>query len=283
MNHVQRKASIFQIEYILILIAVLNFTLTEVLKKRTLQNIDSMALTLAKQRELLLGYDYLLYFSVILLAIAIAVIIYKILAQKNELELARAINEEQKRLSRNLHDTVAQDLAAVKAYLQKGDKEKSEFYADRALDEIRYVIDSLHINLEDSFENILGEMLQTFENNYEINTELLSASEIITKLPSEHKIQILHIIQEALSNIARHADAQNVTIKIADVATTLHLSISDDGKGFDIEEVLEKNDNKRKHWGLRNIQDRVSELGGSVDFIHNGGTTIAIQIKNPLS
>ena len=186
MNHVQRKTSIFQIEYILILIAVLNFTLTEVLKKRTLQNIDSMALTLAKQRELLLGYDYLLYFSVILLAIALAVIIYKILIQKNELELARAINEEQKRLSRNLHDTVAQDLAAVKAYLQKGDKEKSEFYADRALDEIRYVIDSLHINLEDSFENILGEMLQTFENNYEINTELLSASEIRTKLPSEH-------------------------------------------------------------------------------------------------
>ena len=98
-----------------------------------------------------------------------------------------------------------------------------------------------------------------------------------------HPHRILHIIQEALSNIARHADAQNVTIKIADVATTLHLSISDDGKGFDIEEVLEKNDNKRKHWGLRNIQDRVSELGGSVDFIHNGGTTIAIQIKNPLS
>ena len=134
MKHAQRKTSIFQIEYILILIAVLNFTLTEILKKRTLQNIDSLELTLAKQRELLLGYDYLLYFSVILLAIALAVIIYKILTQKNELELARAINEEQKRLSRNLHDTVAQDLAAVKAYLQKGDKEKSEFYADRALD-----------------------------------------------------------------------------------------------------------------------------------------------------
>ena len=283
MNHAQRKASIFQIEYILILIAVLNFTLTEVLKKRTLQNIDSLALTLAKQRELLLGYDYLLYFSVILLVIALAVIIYKILAQKNELELARAINEEQKRLSRNLHDTVAQDLVAVKAYLEKGDSEKTVFYADRALDEIRYVIDSLHINLEESFEKILDEMLQAFENNYKINTELLSASEIITKLPSQHKIEILHIIQEALSNIARHADARNVSIKIADVATTLHLLISDDGKGFDIEEVLEKNDNKRKHWGLRNIQDRVSEFGGSVDFIHNGGTTIAIQIKNPLS
>ena len=49
-------------------------------------------------------------------------------------EGARIINEEQKRLSRNLHDTVAQDLAAVKAYLQKGDKERALPYLKFASD-----------------------------------------------------------------------------------------------------------------------------------------------------
>ena len=97
-------------------------------------------------------------------------------------------------------------------------------------------------------------------------------------------MEILHILQEALSNIARHANATEVKVRITDVVDEMRFSISDNGKGF-LEEAVEsqKSDGKnaqRKHWGLNNIRERVQKLGGTVEFINDGGTTVAIRIPN---
>ena len=280
-----RKKSFFQIEYILIFVAVFNFTSTEILKRLTLQRFDNgeLELTLSQQREYLLGYDSLLYFSLILVTIAMAVIIHKRVSQKAELERLKAVNEEQISFSRNLHDTVAQDLAAVKFQIQKGDYDKAELYADQALSEVRYMIDSLHTDLQERLTDIIRETLLAFEDNYHIKSELYIYSDNIEKIRADYKIQLIHIIKEALSNIARHAQATLVQIKIADLANNLHISISDNGLGFDFKDAMQKSDKDKKHWGLKNICDRVSQMDGQVDFINNGGTTIAITLKNPLS
>ena len=105
-------------------------------------------------------------------------------------------------------------------------------------------------------------------------------------------MEILHILQEALSNIARHANASEVKLRITDVVDEMHIAISDNGTGF-IEEATETAGGKksdaqtdsygRKHWGLNNIRERVQKLHGTVEFINYGGTTVAISIKNPVS
>lgn len=65
------------------------------------------------------------------------------------------MNEEQSKISRNLHDGVAQDLAALKLYLEKEDLSKSKFYAQQAFNEVRYMIGTTHLNLNESFEEIV--------------------------------------------------------------------------------------------------------------------------------
>ena len=238
-----------------------------------------------RQRVLLFSYDSLLYFSAILTVIALFVIVAKRLAQKAELEQTRLLNDEQIKLSRNLHDGVAQDLTAIKAYLQQGDSEKSAFYADRALSEVRYLIDSSRITLSDGLESIVRDMLAIFGQNYGISTDFVAASLLVQRLGSTYQTEIVRIMQEALSNIARHAKASQVQVKFADVGDDLHIVIRDNGIGFDQEAQAdgESSHENRRHWGITNIRERVCAMHGTVQFIHDGGTTVAITLTHPVS
>lgn len=234
-----------------------------------------------RQHKLSFSFDCLLYSSLFLIFIAIAVIIYQILLQKNELTKLQTINDQQLRFSRDLHDGVAQDLAALKLYLEKKDEEKSIFYAEHALSEVRFIIDSMHIDLSKNYEEILKETLSNFEINYNIKTELLIACSKLESYNIEFLIELLRVLQEALSNIARHSAATKVTVNITEVGNDLNFFIKDNGKGFNIEEISKKFDSsKKKHYGIKNIQDRVHGLGGTVDFINAEGTVIAICFKD---
>ena len=222
-----------------------------------------------------------MYCSSLLLLISILCIIFKTIKQKNQIKNLKLRNDEQQKMSRNLHDGVAQDLAALKFYMQQDDKEKSDFYADQALKEVRYLIGALHLDLSEDFKAIVRQILQTFESNYKIKTNIFIASSHVSSLPQNVQIEIIRILQEALSNIARHANATEVTVKLTEVAQDFKLIISDNGVGFNIEEVDELNKtDSRKHYGVHNIKERVANLGGTVEFVNKGGTTIAITIKN---
>ena len=234
-----------------------------------------------KEITLSFGYDSLMYCSSLLLLISILCIVFKSIKQKNQIKHIQLRTDEQQKISRNLHDGVAQDLAALKFYLEQDDKEKSDFYANQALKEVRYLIGALHIDLSDDFEKIIRQMLQTFESNYKIKTDMFVASSHISSLPQTVQIEIIRILQETLSNIARHAKATKVCVKFTDIAQDFKFVISDNGIGFTLESVEELNKtDSQKHYGIQNIQERVKAMGGTVEFVNNGGTTIAITIKN---
>lgn len=234
-----------------------------------------------KQITLSFGYDSLTYCSSLLLLISVLCLVFKSIKQKTQLKNIQLRNEEQQKISRNLHDGVAQDLAALKFYLKQENKEKSDFYASQALNEIRYLIGALHIDLSKGFEEIIHQMLETFESNYKIQTKLFVASHYMSKLPQTVQIEIIRILQEALSNIARHAKATAVSVKFTDVAQDFKMTISDNGIGFNLEDVEKLNQtDSKKHYGVQNIIDRINALGGGVEFINKEGTTIAITIKN---
>ena len=78
---------------------------------------------------------------------------------KSTIEPIITMNEEQSKISRNLHDGVAQDLAALKLYLEKEDLSKSKFYAQQAFNEVRYMIGATHLDLNQSFEEIVREKI----------------------------------------------------------------------------------------------------------------------------
>ena len=234
-----------------------------------------------KEISLVFGYDSLMYCSSLLLLISILCIIFKTIRQRNLIKNMQLRNDEQQKISRNLHDGVAQDLAALKFYLQKEDKEKTDFYANQALNEVRYLIGALHLDLSDDFETIIKNILQAFESNYKIKSQLQIASSHVSTLPQNVQIEIIRILQESLSNIARHANASEVTVKFTDVADDFKITIRDNGVGFSIEDIDKLNStDTRKHYGLHNIQERVKNLGGTVEFVNKGGTTIAITIKD---
>lgn len=233
----------------------------------------------AKQRELSAGYDSLLFFPIILIFLAVCAILYKRFVQALQLERIKTASKKQREFSRNLHDTVAQDLAAARVYIENGDIQKSSFFADRALKETRYMIDSLDAPLEKSITELICETVRSFEVNYKIKAELTVASRLIAEATQNVQLEILYVMQEALSNIARHSGASEACVKITDVGHSLKITIRDNGKGFD-EDFLNGKTEMRKHHGIKNIRERITALGGTVQFINDGGCVIAISIEN---
>ena len=143
------------------------------------------------------------------------------------------------------------------------------------------MIGSGNINFSDDFEKMVNEIAQTFETNFGIKTNVYTASKKIENLNKKAKTHLIRILQESLSNISRHSNASQVEIKIIDGIDDFSFIICDNGKGFDVKEVEQKNKTDSvKHFGLGNIKKRVNIIGGSVDFINKGGLTIAIKIKD---
>jgi signal transduction histidine kinase len=219
-----------------------------------------------------------LFFPIILGILAVCTILYKRFVQASELERITLVNKKQRDFSRNLHDTVAQDLAAARVYLENGDIQKSSFFADRALKETRYMIDAMDSSPDKNVTELIEETVRSFEVNYKIKTELVIVSKLIQEIPQSAQMEILYVIQESLSNIARHSDAGEACVKIVDAGHSLKITIRDNGKGFEEDNLNGKTD--RKHHGVKNIRERISSLGGSVQFINDGGCVIAISIEN---
>lgn len=227
-----------------------------------------------------------MYCSIFLILIAIIVIFNDLFIAKNVAIRNQTVREEQLKFSRDLHDGVAQDLAAVKLYLEKKDDIKAEFYANQALSEVRYLIDSMHCDFSINLTNVIEEIVSNFEVNFNIKTHLLIISPNLNNIRTEKQTEILRILQECLSNIARHSKATDVTIQFTEVGDDLKFNIKDNGIGLNNEHNLHRFDNKdnseneKKHYGIKNIEERVADLGGEVIFKDEGGTTIAITIKN---
>ena len=111
---------------------------------------------------------------------------------------------------------------------------------------MRYMIGTTHLNLNESFEEIVKKLAATLEANYNISTKVYIGSTKILHLSENVQIELIRILQEALSNISRHANAGNVEIRFVDGIDDFRFIIKDDGKGFSEEEVELKNKQSAK-------------------------------------
>lgn len=232
------------------------------------------------QKSINFGYDCLFISSFFLLLISSVLVLYKTLSKKNELLRIQSLNRAKLKFSQDLHDGVAQDLAALKLFIQNDEKEKAVYYSEQAFKEVRYMIDSTHLDFNQNFEEIIQQNLKSFEVNFGIKTEFLCASKLIKGLSADTQMELLKILQEALSNCFKHSKATVFTLKITDIGSFIRFIIEDNGLGFSEVEITTKKVDEKNHYGLVNIRSRVEKLGGTVEISGKGGTTIAITIKN---
>jgi len=201
-----------------------------------------------------------------------------------------ATQEERNRLARDLHDSIKQQVfsmnvssAAALAHLEHNPTAAREALLDvkqsaqEAMVEMRALLQQLApAPLEKS--GLIDALRQqaealSYRTGASIKTDFGTLPND-TRFPIGAQETVFRITQEALSNIARHARAKNVTVTLQQADDALQLEIKDDGAGFDLEAV-------QRGMGLSNIEKRVSELKGATVTMQSApqqGTTISIEI-----
>ena len=183
--------------------------------------------------------------------------------------------EERKRIASDLHDSVSHELLSLKHSLEKNQLQLNE-KVDTIINDIRAISRNLHPVL---FEKIgLKDSLEQFTERIQNTHHFMISSEINYQnyLTTEKELQIYRIVQEAVSNIIKYADAIAAKVTLTENKDTINLEIVDNGKGFNVEETLDQKD----AFGLHNIIERSKAIGGNASIISNEkGTKIVVLIK----
>lgn len=123
----------------------------------------------------------------------------------------------------------------------------------------------------------LREYAARFNQMNSIQTELTVGDRIIPSLSPQIELQAIRIVQEALSNVRKHAEATRATIRVAAGDDEVTIVVEDDGKGFDVDKT-EKGDLTK--FGLRNMKERADSIHGSlfVESRPENGTKVTLKI-----
>lgn len=182
--------------------------------------------------------------------------------------------EERRRIASDLHDSVSHELLNLKHSLE--DKAVSGEKIDLIIKDIRSISRNLHPVM---FEKVgLSASINQLLDRAQSVNQLMVTSDIVYcgSLSVSDELQVYRIIQEALSNIIKYADAMAAKIIIRESQEDLTIQIKDNGKGFNVGETL----SKRDAFGLHNIIERSKAIGGFAK-IHSdkNGTIITIDLK----
>ena len=197
--------------------------------------------------------------------------------------------QERSRIAREIHDELGGNLTAIKmglamlsARLPPGDavlQDKAAYLdalVDRTIEAVhRISLDLRPALLEFGLVAALEWQVKEFEKQAGIRCTL-SASPREIELDPDQATALFRIAQEALTNIAKHAHASRVTVKLVRSRQQVSLKISDNGSG-----IWQADRAKPDSFGLRGMAERASALGGTLSLDHapGGGTVVAVKIK----
>ncbi|WP_018680822.1 sensor histidine kinase [Actinokineospora enzanensis] len=238
------------------------------------------------------------------LALVIAVVVRAVRMQNRELrtaldELARTraelsetarrtgVLEERQRLSRELHDTVAQGFTSIVTHLEAAEQAldaapaRAREHVDIArgtaregLGELRRTVRALRPDLLDGVP--LGQALRTAADRWTGLHATVARVEITgapVDLHPDTELALLRVAQEALTNVARHAGASRAVITLSYLGDVVTLDVDDDGAGFDPDTPVDG-------LGLVGMRERITAVGGRLDVetVPGEGTTIAASV-----
>ncbi len=206
-------------------------------------------------------------------------------------QLSRAQEDERRSISRELHDQVGQLLTAVRMELgnieEFRDKSGSEFadhirQAKKLNEETLRTVRNMSAGLRPSVLDELGLapalqwQAREFTKRSGVPVDMQLDGQLAS-LPDSHRTCVFRVVQEALTNCARHAHAKSIRVSVHGGAEVLALTVEDDGMGFDVDKV------RGRGIGLLGIEERVLELGGSVQVRSqpSRGTLLCCEIPAP--
>jgi len=211
--------------------------------------------------------------------------------QRLSAQLISAQEDERRTIARELHDEVGQALTAIKVELAVAErmiqpKERggpplstARTLTESALHTVRDLSRLLHPAVLDDIglSAAIDMYVREFRKRYDISVEFTVDGSAF-RLPSQAEAAAYRIVQEALTNVARHAHASTCRIVLRRQASDIQLTIEDDGVGFDPE--AQRSGRVEKGLGLLGMQERVSRLGGSciVDSAPGNGTRVTVRL-----
>lgn len=203
--------------------------------------------------------------------------------------------EERNRLAREIHDTLAQGLAAITLQLETADALVGS-RPERAHEAIRRALSLARSNLEEARSSVmnlraaplqnhtlpeaLAALVQQSRHNTAVDVQFSYSPETgFPALPPRLEEGIYRIAQEALANARNHANAEHIYVILTIDDQDLHLVVQDDGRGFDPDKVTDIA--SEGHFGLTGMSERARLLGGSICISSEpgAGTYIAVRVS----
>jgi signal transduction histidine kinase len=251
-----------------------------------------------------LGDSLLVALLLLVLTLAFAETLFRVLGRLQAEALAReqdvltmgAVMQERERLSRELHDGVAQLVAdlllrldTIKELVSAGQPHDAEAELER----LREVADEIYEDVEESITGLrssvterglvraLQDYVDRFEERHGVTVDF-RADAAPARLSPLAALQVFRLVQEGLTNIRKHSGAREATVSLtADASDQLSVVIADDGRGFVTEEDAAGNGRKL---GLTSMRERVEALGGrfEVSSQPGSGTRVIATIPIPL-
>lgn len=176
--------------------------------------------------------------------------------------------KERQFLAQELHDELGQSLTAIKVMSVTSRHPKSDIVqisqsitdlCDHLIGVVRTMMYQLHPHIltELGLKAALDDILKHWKERQPELIITVHCSDEMSALPVEVSIHLYRVIQECLTNIVRHAEAQHVVINLKKNDKTIFLSVQDDGKGCDMKHI-------KSGFGLRSMQERIKTLGGKL-------------------
>jgi PAS domain S-box-containing protein len=202
-----------------------------------------------------------------------------------------AQEEERRRIARELHDEAGQLLTALLVGLRsledarkladvKVQGQRLRQITAKAIDEVGRLARGLHPTvLEDHGLGVaLSRYATEYTKTHEIAVDLVLDGLDSSNLPLSVQIALYRILQEALTNVARHSGAKRVSIEIVRSAAAMGVAVIDDGCGFDVKAVTVSSN----RLGIQSMRERAAMLGGTISFTSRRKGTI-ILVRVPLA
>jgi signal transduction histidine kinase len=205
-------------------------------------------------------------------------------------QLVRTQEEERKNLSRELHDELGQMLTALRMEIGRGERaqalgspaftatmNESKALIDRMMRMVRDLAMGLRPSMLDDLglEPALAFQAREFSRRYNVPVDLAVDGDL-ERLPDPQRTCVYRVVQEALTNCAKHSAATEIQVKVVRGRTRLDVSVRDNGVGMDATA-------EHKGLGLTGIKERVKDINGSasIETTPGGGTVVHITLPVP--
>lgn len=202
-----------------------------------------------------------------------------------------AVLEERDRIGMDLHDGIIQSIYAVGLTLEHArlllgeEPEQTRNKIDQSIEDLNSTIRDLRAFImdmrprqlyEEDLMDGLKRLVNEFQANSLVETALSGPSEGLEFLPDAHAIALFHICQEALANIAKHAQAKKVEVMVWTTPARVLMEVHDDGRGFDLQKVQ-----LTLGHGISNMQTRARNVSGDLEITTEPGKGTTIMVWMP--